>query len=912
MNKNDSNKATKKKDARPASPSLNAAINKRISRYQQHCQQELESKTIENENFLNKLKTSLSPHFKPSTPDSKRKSDTHLNSKLKSSLSSSHGDSTPTLLKLSKSESVNMLTTNEKQNDLKLIQKVNKNEKNSQMNTTNDETSSKHSEQSVNSNFKLGAKLSKDENDSKNKSNLNQRKTVAFEDQPPVLIEPSMQKTVEETIQPSKEEEETNSKEKNSISDKNGKIKRPSLTKLIGNSLLLTNKPALTLKTYEKDEKAYDRLSHDSSSSKTNQIDEPEPDYWDVPSENQSQKEKSQKPIAPKMIISDQKTITTVSLAEIIVKSISSGSNSTNKSSSSSSISSVASEFKKQVSQENSDKELEKAIMPIKSSDEKSSISKHKNSFKSNSMMVFTSLNEFDQIKNDLLTKSSLNRRYLKSLLTSSANIENQEANKLESSPKKSPVIPDVDYNDDKLEMDSFSNQKLDSNYSSNHYSSLLEEEQQDDKKSNFINTFHVSKSVSCKQTTSGTSPPPPPPPLPPPPPIISTDTNVTRTLVTTFSSESLVQAKQNLKNQSLSQSLPESNELLISSSPTLSISSNENNKSPSSDQEKSISKQELLPGKKNDFFLKEIQNHRLYNTKKDYVLAFLDRNNSSNTYTNGNHQMKPLDNTTLESNNNSNNKACIIEVNNTNNSTKQMNRTLSSVNFNKQTDANSLLDDSSNTYSLSKSESLHSNQSDLFHKPNDPQKQQTVVQPKIVSNYERFPYIRNRQIAPQPKYFNNNYANYFNLTKRTKSNGPDPSRSSTNNLPNKNEIKPIENQLNKNSKSVSADHLNQLDNLDNNESSKISLLNEQSNRLQTQNRSLVDLASHEQRSSSVNESTSSKTSTNDDNETSTNKPLLITKETKKFRQFEPIEKTESELDRVFKVNHFSQIIAKS
>lgn len=37
----------------------------------------------------------------------------------------------------------------------------------------------------------------------------------------------------------------------------------------------------------------------------------------------------------------------------------------------------------------------------------------------------------------------------------------------------------------------------------------------------------------------------------------------------------------------------------------------------------------------KNEFLLQEIQNHRLYNTKKDYVLDYLDRHNNNNINSN-------------------------------------------------------------------------------------------------------------------------------------------------------------------------------------------------------------------------------------------------------------------------------------
>ncbi len=327
-----------------------------------------------------------------------------------------------------------------------------------------------------------------------------------------------------------------------------------------------------------------------------------------------------------------------------------------------------------------------------------------------------------------------------------------------------------------------------------------------------------------------------------------------------------------------------------------------------------------------------------MYNTKKDYVLDFLDRNSSSsgsnhsNTYT-PNHAINQTSNN-IESieNNNKNNSSinnCIIEVNNTNFNNKQINRTLSSYNINSvlSNESTSLLDESSNTYSLSKSESFHSNHSDPIQKSfkKDETKQDqpnSVVVPKNVSNYERFPYIRNRQITPQPntKYLSNNYTNYYNVSKRTKSNGPDTNRISLANQNQQSNIKnasafskPVENSL---VKSISVDHINQLEHTTSIESqekktNKVSSLlsnYESPNKMRSaHNRSLTSLASvpnQEKQNSIQVESTENE---NLHTKSNTLKELPINGSmsnlVKKFRQLQPPEKEESELDRVFKVN---------
>ena len=158
------------------------------------------------------------------------------------------------------------------------------------------------------------------------------------------------------------------------------------------------------------------------------------------------------------------------------------------------------------------------------------------------------------------------------------------------------------------------------------------------------------------------------------------------------------------------------------------------------------------------------------------------------------------------------------------------------------------------------------------------------------------------------------NYANYYNITKqRAKSNGFDSNR-----VANKNEQPIIENQIQKSLKSVSADHLNQLDNqvkVDNQDltttkqqsNNKIAtiLINYEQNKLVRSHQSLSSLNQDKLNESIINN--------NCDETDNTHKPKLIESKdfsssnnlnlvAKKFRQLQLPEKTESELDRVFKV----------
>ncbi|CAF0753875.1 unnamed protein product [Brachionus calyciflorus] len=122
------------------------------------------------------------------------------------------------------------------------------------------------------------------------------------------------------------------------------------------------------------------------------------------------------------------------------------------------------------------------------------------------------------------------------------------------------------------------------------------------------LTQMECSDSVSTPSPADSTNMPPPPPPPPLPqstPPALTLNLN----------SETLLIAKNNLKIK-----LHEERVDL------------KDNRQKINDNPKDL--------KKNNFLLQEIQNHRLYNTKKDYVLEYLDRNNmvpSVSSLSNGN-----------------------------------------------------------------------------------------------------------------------------------------------------------------------------------------------------------------------------------------------------------------------------------
>jgi len=596
----------KKKEIKVASPSLNAAINKRISRYQQHCQQELDIQNDlkETEKVTQK---SASKSKSPST-NPKKKSESHLigSTKLKSSISSSHDESTPTLIKLSKSESASLLpVTLDNQTILSTNRsdkvQLNKNDSDnlsisSRHSNKNEQTNEKPKDSkqspSLNSNFGLSVRIHKDDKTS-------QRKTVAFEEDPPVVID-SISKSATLNQLSVKESGLALKEEKDKLSSKNStetiRLKRTSITKIIGNSPVLASKPVVSLNPTNlsnKDDLAYDKLNHD-----TDHVYEPEPDYWDVPYEEKASTSattsnsigKSNKipdenlTIKEKLAKMNSNSKTSVSLAEIIVKSISTASA---KSSISSSLSSsVSNDFKQQLSntnKESDEEELEKAIMPVNDHE-----IKEKNL--PNSLMVSS---DFNHIKNGFLTQSSLNRRYLEAF---------KSANDTLVIKPQAPIIPAVDYEDDEEnERLKNKNEKLETSY----FSPL--------EPAAVVVKLNVSSTYEPMPSTASTPPPPPPPP---PANLLSGSSPdhtaiISRTLVTSISTESLLQAKQKLKAQSLNQSLPESNEMTMRSSPSpsssVSISSNDNKSPDENTSSSAIKLNEVTQpaSKKNDFFLK-------------------------------------------------------------------------------------------------------------------------------------------------------------------------------------------------------------------------------------------------------------------------------------------------------------------
>ena len=614
-----------------ASPSLNAAINKRISRYQQHCQQELETQNNMKETEKVASKSKSPSNKTPSNTNPKKKSESHLigSSKLKSSISSSHDESTPTLLKLSKSESAALLppltpTDNSSTNKTtdKVQPKTNKDSDTSSLSSNKnsnkieptkeklDRSDSKKSP-SLNSNFKLSIRHKDDKI-----MNQQQRKQVAFEEDPPVVIDSIISKSTPTSDQVSISEsslalkEEKEKPASKNLTEASIRLKRTSLSKITGNSPVLANKPMISLSPVanlmtNKDELAYDKLNHDSAPivSQNSHVYEPEPDYWDVPYEEKASTSTANKmPVVEENLSVKEKQAkmnsnpkTSVSLAEIIVKSISTASA---KSSISSSLSSsVSNEFKKQLSQTNKEsdddddddvEELEKVIMPIADQEikEKKSIS--------NSLMA---LSDFNQIKNGFLTQSSLNRRYLEAFKSANDTLLMKPA---------SPIMPAVDYEDEYEANEQLTNQteKLESSNASSYFYPLES-----------VAVAAVKVPTYEPMSTSTASPPPPPPP-PPPPNLLTVSLSdqtaiISRTLVSSISTESLLQAKQKLKAQSLNQSLPESNEMTLRASPSpsssLSTSSNDNKSADEKSSSSGIKLNEVVQpaSKKNDFFLK-------------------------------------------------------------------------------------------------------------------------------------------------------------------------------------------------------------------------------------------------------------------------------------------------------------------
>ncbi len=542
-----------------------------------------------------------------------------------------------------------------------------------------------------------------------------QRKSVAFQDDPPSEFNIEVKARRKSLT--------------NYISDKAALVTNVHTRFFNSKSTNNLVKSDVELKKVKKDSKNlrsisssdYSRLNRSSK-----QFFEPEPDYWDSPSEgNNIDKEiplkidNDEKILhvgldgSPDLELNKKSSNKAVSLAQIIVQSIS-ASNS-NKSSLSSSSSKVSKPNKTESS-------IEKLIMPV----------------------------------TDIISKSPSNASKIAVFFNSQ---------------QDSPIIPLVDYDKSSTPTKHDLLHHSSSNYSSNVYNSL--ENQSPDKssrKNDFLQSFQTGGSSSAvyseefeisysqTQATKNQSIPPAPPMPPPPPPMplfgfnnmnvsnknsensksLHTSSNPIHKSIShqgaiSVDSETLLTARQKLKIQTSNASSSESN----------STSDKENEKS-NGDEKK----------KQNDYLLKEIQNHRLYNTKKDYVLDFLDRGNDKKSNKTKEISANQIVTTTQT------NKSCIIVVNNntttTNNSNHKsatnsnvFNRSLSSLNFNKNLE-------SANDDLVSKETNEipnHPHHSAISQSNSSPSSE--IKQPSPV-NYERFPYTRN------PKQQNHNHNNKY------------------------------------------------------------------------------------------------------------------------------------------------------
>lgn len=286
---------------------------------------------------------------------------------------------------------------------------------------------------------------------------------------------------------------------------------------------------------------------------------------------------------------------------------------------------------------------------------------------------------------------------------------------------------------------------------------------------------------------------------------------------------------------------------------------------------------------------MQEIQNHRLYNTKKDYVLDYLDRNTSSSS--------------SVTYSVNFTNTDTIINPSSDTNVRQTFSRSLSNAN-------------------LPKAEINEKEKTD-----EETSRDQSTLTKHQITNYERFSYIRNKPILampnPSPKY---NPVLPNTLNKRAQSNSCAPNNRVA--LTNNNQV---ELQLTKqtsyntncknnaSNKCVSFDNLSKIENEDpgkkmsqNNcvivvkNGSKDAVVNNRQAFSEVKQKESIVLRSTAQRSSSLAPSESqvmpiNKTSIENNQETNfsnvNNNPMV-----KKFKQFVPQERFESELDRVFKV----------
>lgn len=345
-----------------------------MNEHQQTCAQETncdqEKKILDAEKSL--LKKWKSPCFKSENSENNNtnKKRNNLSLKIKSTLCSSNVNSTPTLIKLSKSELFNSELTELKTNSLtrKKEAQTKKNietiEKNLTINsaTLNPDEINKHRTCSISQ--AKNEQLIKDDNHSS--FNDTNEKKVNFEDNCSDL---SCSFNLETSVKQAMNQDSMSrcSSEKFSDIKRSSKLRRSSLNKLIGNSELLASKKFTInvnkITNNEKENVSCDKPENNQKED-SNEFHENEPPASIEPNENDN----AHKPDTSNIVSSksnenehkDSKFIQnsflpskpTLSLAEIIVKSISSGSNSYNKSRSEPSecsSTSVTSEVKKQV-----------------------------------------------------------------------------------------------------------------------------------------------------------------------------------------------------------------------------------------------------------------------------------------------------------------------------------------------------------------------------------------------------------------------------------------------------------------------------------------------------------------------------------------------------------------------------------
>ncbi len=269
-------------------------------------------------------------------------------------------------------------------------------------------------------------------------------------------------------------------------------------------------------------------------------------------------------------------------------------------------------------------------------------------------------------------------------------------------------------------------------------------------------------------------SPVPPPPPPPPPPlpnslfsnnPLASKSKQLneepivhnnlpSRTVsnraslmatVMNLNTESLLMARKNLKSTAESNGNQQSGNPEIKSKQDTTTDSTAFNKITKQESNVGTSQNTQNLRKKTELLLlQEMQNHRLYNTKKDYLLNYLERNTTSAT-----------SNVIASSSQNAVDSAVVGEASDNAKTSNNLNRTLS---FAERT--------------VSGTESPSSKPSD--ETPKERQDQETTNK---VANYERFPYLRyrssNQATNVNSKYANANFKNgYPMMTKRAQSSG--------------------------------------------------------------------------------------------------------------------------------------------